>query len=67
MICNKENYKFNFIFICIFIKDKNGGVFVLIMVVCIGNMFVNKLIKLWNWYKMIVNVWLLIGGEINGI
>lgn len=66
MICNKENYKFNFI-LFVFIKDKNGGVFVLIMAVCIGNTFVNKLIKLWNWYKMIVNVWSLIGGEINGI
>lgn len=50
----------------VLIKDKNGGVFVLTMAACIGNTSVNKLIKSWNWHKMIVNVWSLTGGEING-
>lgn len=36
------------------------------MVACIGNTAVNKLIKWWIWHKMIVNVWSLTGGEING-
>lgn len=36
------------------------------MMACIGNKNVNKLIKSWIWHKMVVNVWSLTGGEING-
>lgn len=55
LICNKENYKFNFILL-VLIKDKNDAVLVLTMAACIGNTSVNKLIKSWNRHKMIVNV-----------